>query len=119
MGKKLDSPASLESAMARIAATQHGVITTAQLLASGLSARMITAWTQRDRLHRVYRGVYAVGHTALSNEGRWMAAVLACGEDAVLSHLSAAEHWGLLKHLPSRSTSPSRDQVAERGAWDS
>jgi very-short-patch-repair endonuclease len=49
------------------------------------------------RLHRIHRGVYAVGHPGLSNEGRWMAAVLACGEGAVLSHRSAAELWGLLK----------------------
>src|SRR5206468_3749619 len=52
---------------------------------------------QAGRLHRVYRGVYAVGHTALGNEGRWMAAVLASGEGAVLSHRSATELWGLLE----------------------
>jgi hypothetical protein len=49
------------------------------------------------RLHRVHRGVYAVGHANLSIEGRWMAAVLACGEGAALSHRSAAELWGLLR----------------------
>jgi very-short-patch-repair endonuclease len=49
------------------------------------------------RLHRVHRGVYAVGHRRLSNEGRWMAAVLACGEEAVLSHFSAAALWRMLK----------------------
>ena len=48
------------------------------------------------RLHRVHRGVYAVGHPGLSSEGRWMAAVLACGDGAVLSHRSAAELWELL-----------------------
>jgi very-short-patch-repair endonuclease len=44
-------------------------------------------------LHRIHRGVYAVGHRALSSEGRWIAAVLACGPGAVLSHRSAAALW--------------------------
>ena len=44
---------------------------------------------------RVHRGVYAVGHAALSREGRWMAAVLACGAGAVLSHHSAAVCWAI------------------------
>ncbi len=51
---------------------------------------------RRGRLHGLYRGVYAVGHTALRVEGRRLAAVLACGDGAVLSHVSAAAHWGLL-----------------------
>jgi hypothetical protein len=48
------------------------------------------------RLYRLHRGVYAVGHTAPSDERRWMAAVLALGDGAVLSHRSAASLWGLL-----------------------
>jgi very-short-patch-repair endonuclease len=47
------------------------------------------------RLHRVHQGLYAVGHSVLSREGRWMAAVLACGSGAVLSHCSAAALWGI------------------------
>jgi very-short-patch-repair endonuclease len=47
------------------------------------------------RLHPLYRGVYAVGHNNLSQEARWMAAILAAGEGAVLSHLSAAKHWNV------------------------
>ena len=55
----------------------------------------------------VHRGVYAVGHRALRPEGHRLAAVLACGPGAVLSHRSAAAHWGLLEHRPdSASTSP-------------
>jgi very-short-patch-repair endonuclease len=50
---------------------------------------------QAGRLHPVHRGVYAVGHRVLTTEGRWMAAVLAGGEGAVLSHLTAAAAWGL------------------------
>jgi very-short-patch-repair endonuclease len=48
-------------------------------------------------LKPLHRGVYAVGHAALRREGRWLAAVLACGPRAVLSHVSAAAHWGLLQ----------------------
>ncbi len=47
------------------------------------------------RLHSLYRGVYAVGHRVLSQQARWMAAVLACGPGAVLSHRSAAALWGM------------------------
>lgn len=56
------------------------------------------AWhhrTNTGRLHRIHRGVYAVGHRNLSADGRRMAAVLACGPNAVLSHRSAADAWGL------------------------
>ena len=50
----------------------------------------------RRRLHVVHAGVYAVGHTVLSTEGRWLSAVLAAGPGAVLSHLSAAALWGVI-----------------------
>ena len=53
-------------------------------------------------MHVVYRGVYAVGHRALRTEGRRLAAVLACGPGAVLSHRSAAAHWGLLATTQTR-----------------
>jgi very-short-patch-repair endonuclease len=51
-------------------------------------------------MHRVHRGVYAVGNPNLTREGRWMAAVLACGEDTVLSHQSAAALWKLSPTCP-------------------
>jgi very-short-patch-repair endonuclease len=86
-----------ESAIARIAARQHGVITVVQLHRLGLSDSMIWKWVRAGRLHRVFRGVYAVGHAGLSTEGWWMAAVLAHGEGAVLSHLSAAYLWRMLE----------------------
>ena len=53
-------------------------------------------------MHRVHRGVYAVGHLALTRNGRFMAAVLACGEGAALSHLSAAVLWGILEDRGQR-----------------
>lgn len=77
-------------------ARQHGVITIAQLLDAGLSYDAVRARASSGKLHRVYRGVYAVGHRRLPIEGRWMAAVLACGEGAALSHRSAAALWNLV-----------------------
>ena len=85
------------ASLPQLAALQHGVVTTAQLHDCGLSAAGITRRVAAGRLHRVHRGVYAVGHVGLSNEGNWMAAVLACGLGSALSHRSAAELWELLK----------------------
>jgi very-short-patch-repair endonuclease len=85
-----------DAAVAAIAAVQHGVVTFAQLIGAGLTKSGVNRRVAVGRLHRLYRGVYAVGHTGLSDKGRWMAAVLAHGEGAVLSHRSAAELWGLL-----------------------
>jgi hypothetical protein len=66
-----------------------------QLRELGLSARAVQHRAARGRLHRIHRGVYAVGHSKLTGYGHWMAAVLACGPRAVLSHRSAASLWGL------------------------
>jgi very-short-patch-repair endonuclease len=82
----------------RKVAGQHGVIARAQLLDAGWSASQIDREVGARRLHVIQRGVYAVGHSALTREGRWMAAVLACGPGAVLSHHSAAALWGLPVH---------------------
>jgi very-short-patch-repair endonuclease len=73
-----------------------GIVSLAQLRALGVSRRAVDHWLQVGRLHRVHRGVYAVGHTAVRREGRYLAAVLACGPGAVLSHRSAAAHRDLL-----------------------
>jgi very-short-patch-repair endonuclease len=88
--------ANADIAVAQIAARQHGIVSRAQLLAAGLGRGGISRRAQSGRLHRVHRGIYAVGHLGLTHEGRWMAAVLACGEGAVLSHRAAAALWGLL-----------------------
>jgi very-short-patch-repair endonuclease len=84
----------------RIAARQYGIISFAQLVWAGLTPDGITRRVRASRLHRIYRGVYAVGHTALSSEGRWFAAVCACGDAAVLSHRSAAALWRMLVPEP-------------------
>jgi very-short-patch-repair endonuclease len=78
-----------------LAARQHGVVTRAQLLALGFTESQITRRIANGRLHPLWRGVYAVGRPEVSPEGRWLAAVLACGPSALLSHGSAATLWGL------------------------
>jgi very-short-patch-repair endonuclease len=75
---------------------QYGVVCREQLLAAGLSNGAIGRAADAGRLRPVFRGVYAVGHVALRREGWWMAALLACGPDAALSHRSAAIVWGFL-----------------------
>jgi hypothetical protein len=79
----------------RLAAAQHGVITRAQLLDLGLSPRAIKHRIATRRLHPLTGGIYALGRPELSQAGLWMAAVLACGEGAALSHASAAALWGI------------------------
>jgi very-short-patch-repair endonuclease len=86
----------VDLAVAEIGARQHGVISVRQLRTAGLDKSAVTRRVRAGRLHRLHRGVYAVGHLGVSREGEWMAAVLASGDGAVLSHRSAATHWGLL-----------------------
>jgi predicted transcriptional regulator of viral defense system len=81
----------------RVARRQHGVLTRRDLLRLGFTPRAIKHRVASGRLHPVGRGVYAVGRRELTREGRWMAAILACGPDAVLSHGSAAALWGIGK----------------------
>jgi predicted transcriptional regulator of viral defense system len=85
-----------------LAARQWGVVSTVQLHALGLGRGAIHKAVRAGRVHRVHHGVYALGHAALRVEGRRLAAVLACGPGAVLSHRTAAAHWGLLKSDQTR-----------------
>jgi very-short-patch-repair endonuclease len=78
-----------------LAQRQHGVVARRQLLALGFKSRAIERRLARGRLHPVMPGVYAVGRPGLTRYGRWMAAVVACGSGAVLSHGSAAALWGI------------------------
>jgi very-short-patch-repair endonuclease len=94
MRSKVASP---DREIAKIAGRQHGVVSSRQLISAGLSRAGVARRVEAGRLHRAHRGVYAVGHPGLSWHGRWMAAVLACGEGAVVSHRSAAELWEMLK----------------------
>ena len=88
--------------VALLAGRQHGVGTASQLLGLGLTHRMIDRRVAAGRLHRIHHGVYAVGHANLTPEARWMAATLACGPDAVLSHRSAAALLGIRDAAGSR-----------------
>ena len=85
----------LDFAIAALAATQHGVVAREQLFAIGLGVEAIQVRIEAGRLHPLHLGVYAVGHRAVSREGELLAAVLAGGPGAVLSHLAAAELWEL------------------------
>jgi very-short-patch-repair endonuclease len=71
------------------------VITRAQLRGCGLDANAIDYRLRVGRLHSLHRAVYAVGHRPPSPHTRAMAALLACGPGAVLSHRSAGALWGL------------------------
>src|SRR3954452_3276482 len=83
----------VDAAIAALASGQYGVVARTQLLAIGLSRDSITRRVRAGRLHPLYRGVYAVGHTRVCREGRWLAAVLAC--DGVLGRRAAGANWGL------------------------
>lgn len=82
--------------VARIAARQESVVSSEQLRACGLNRQAVLVRRRNGHLHRIHRGVYAVGHQALTMRGRLWAAQLACGNTAVLSHFSAAAVWCLL-----------------------
>ena len=81
--------------IARLASRQHGVVSAQQLAELGLSRETISRLVRIGRLHRLHRGVYAVGHTALRWEAAYVAAVMVAGEGAALSHASAAAWWGI------------------------
>jgi very-short-patch-repair endonuclease len=93
-----------------LAERQHGVVAQRQLIALGLSQRAIERRLESWRLRLVHREVFAVGHLRLSQQGRWLAAVLAYDDGALLSHRSAAALWGL-----SRPWAPAVDVTALAG----
>jgi very-short-patch-repair endonuclease len=85
----------IDRRIADLASAQHGVVSRGQLRVLGLNRHRIESRIAAGRLQPVHRGVYAAGHRVLTIEGRWMAAVMAGGERAVLSHASAAAAWEL------------------------
>lgn len=85
--------------VARLAGEQYGVVSRDQLVGLGYSSAGIRRALECGRLHRIHRGVFAVGHPGLSSHGRCRAAVLARGDAALLSYGSAAWLWGLVPTL--------------------
>jgi hypothetical protein len=85
-----------------LAGRQHGLLARRDLLALGFGPRSIEHRVTKGRLHLVMRGVYAVGWPGMTQERRWMAAVLACGDGAALGHRSAAALWGIGKQRHGR-----------------
>jgi very-short-patch-repair endonuclease len=92
----------VDQRLAALAERQHGVVATRQLASLGLPQRAVSHRVAAGRLHRVHRGVYAVGHSVLTVNGRRMAAVLAGGPGAVLSHASAAALWEIRPSAAAR-----------------
>jgi hypothetical protein len=82
------------TSIARLATHQHGSVTRRQLIDHGLTPSMIQIALARGRLFRLHRGVFAVGYVGDARESRWSAAVLACGEGALLNARSAGCLWG-------------------------
>jgi predicted transcriptional regulator of viral defense system len=94
----------------RLAVAQNGVVTLAQLEGLGLSEDAVMKQVERGRLHRIHQTVYSLTPRVMTQRGVFMAAVLACGPGAVLSHRSAAYLWGLVDHWegPIDVTAPNR-----------
>ena len=86
-----------DEVLAAFAAGQHGLVMRRQALDAGLSRDHLAHRLATGRLHRIHRGVYAVGHPTLPPLGRLLAALMACGWGSVLSHLTAAVLWALLE----------------------
>ena len=103
----------LQQAIARIAGRQHGNVTRAQLLDAGLSTKQVERRVEKGALLVEFPGVYRVGHRAPSTEARYMAAVLACGEGALLSGRAAGHLLGILKGPapPPEVTAPSKRRI--------
>ena len=103
----------MEKELARIAGASYGVVTRTQLVRAGISAEEIKQRVRRGMLIREHWGVYRVGHRAPSVLAGYLAAVRACGEDALLSGRAAAHLVGLLKGAapPPEVTAPTKRRV--------
>ena len=111
-----------------LAERQHGVVAWRQLVALGLTEGLIKSRVTDGQLIPLHRGVFALGHRRIGLYGEWLAATLACGPGAVLSHGSAAQLWGIrgsrkpievtrrLRASPAARRPPPPDQIASRRA---
>ncbi len=105
---------SIDAVMGALATRQHGVVARRQLLEAGLDRWIVARRVESGHLVVLHRGVYAVGHAELRVEGRWLAAVLAAGPGAALSHRAAAALHGLRPISGARIevTTPARPRGA-------
>jgi very-short-patch-repair endonuclease len=103
----------VERVIARLASGAHGVVARAELLAARVTKAQIDRRVRSGALIVEFRGVYRAGHRAPSVEARYMAAVKACGKEAVLSGLAAAYLLGLVKGAPPRPevTAPTERRI--------
>ncbi|MBS1868748.1 MAG: type IV toxin-antitoxin system AbiEi family antitoxin domain-containing protein [Actinobacteria bacterium] len=106
-GKRCSDP------IGALAERQHGIVTRRQLVALGVDGSAIDRRTARGLLIPLHRGVFAVGHRHVTLEGRWLAAVLAAGDGAVLSHRDAAALHGMRKPPESRKVSVTTASAAK------
>lgn len=104
--------------LAELAERQHGIISSGQLRELQYSTHTVKEMIRTGRLHPIHHGAYALGHGAVSRHGECLAAVLSCGQEALLSHRSAAWLWGLTKRWPPlievTAASPRRTREAIR-----
>jgi very-short-patch-repair endonuclease len=114
----MDAERRSHHALAKLAERQHGVVSVGQLAGLGYSEEWLRRALETGRLHRICRGVYAVGHRGISRQGHCLAAVLSCGDGALLSHRSAAWLWGLTARFAApvevTAASPRRIRTAIR-----
>lgn len=103
----------IDREVSALAGRQHGVVSRRQLRELGLTEQMVKTRIRRGSLCRVHHGVYAVGHRSITVESRWMAATLAFGPVAVLSHRSAGQLWGI---VPRSSIAPEVTRPGRAGA---
>jgi very-short-patch-repair endonuclease len=95
-------PPELEARIAAMAGRQYGLVTRRQLRELGVGETGIEERLRTGRLHRIHRGVYAVGHAVLPARAQYLAAVLACGPGAALSHAAAGAHLGIRASAATR-----------------
>jgi hypothetical protein len=104
-----------ERALASLASAQYGVVGRWQLVALGFGDDAIKLRLRAGRLHPLHRDAYAVGHRVVTKRGKWLAAVLAMGPGAMLSHESAAALWGLAGDRPKIDVNAPRGRQCRPG----
>jgi very-short-patch-repair endonuclease len=98
-----------------LAGRHHGIVKRRQVREAGLSRREIDRRIEAGWLVPQHEGVYAVGHTALTYHSHLIAAVYACGEDALASHRSAGKLWGILRGTQRIEVTGPRSRVPKNG----